>query len=58
LPPDCASAEQFARRLAAVKAQDSDWVDVYHFGVMRLLHLDWIRAAPETLESHTEAGTR
>ncbi len=45
MPPDCFSAAELAQKIALLGGVDADWVEFYHYGFMRLLHLDWIAGA-------------
>jgi hypothetical protein len=40
--PDCESADELAERVAALRECGVDWLDFYHYGMMRLTNLDWI----------------
>jgi hypothetical protein len=45
MPPDCLSVADLAQKVAVVRGVSADWVEFYHYGFMRLLHLDWIAEA-------------
>jgi hypothetical protein len=45
MPPDCDSAENLQAKLALARELGFARVDFYHYGLMRLDALDWIRAA-------------
>jgi hypothetical protein len=45
LARDCASAENLATKLAVVRAAGASAVDFYHYALMPLDRLDWIRGA-------------
>jgi hypothetical protein len=45
MPPDCLAAEEMGPKVAALRANGVESMDVYHYGLMRLLHLDWVGAA-------------
>jgi hypothetical protein len=45
MPPDCFSAAELAPKIALLRRVAADWVEFYHYGFMRLLHLDWIAGA-------------
>jgi len=49
MPPDCLSPVELAQKVAVARGFAADWVEFYHYGFMRLLHLDWIADA---LSSH------
>ena len=43
--PDCGSAEDVRAKVELARARDLRRVDFYHYGLMRLDALDWIRSA-------------
>ena len=43
--PDCNSAENLRAKVDLARGRDLRRVDFYHYGLMRLEALDWIRAA-------------
>jgi hypothetical protein len=45
LLPDCRLAENFAAKVAVARAAGADGVDFYHYAMMPLNRLDWIRRA-------------
>jgi hypothetical protein len=45
LLPDCRSEENFAQKLAAVLDSPAAGVSFYHYAMMPLNRLDWIRHA-------------
>ena len=45
MPPDCVSPEELEQKIAVLHPFGADWVEFYHYGFMRLLHLDWIAEA-------------
>jgi hypothetical protein len=45
MPPDCFSPAELAPKIALLRGVAADWVEFYHYGFMRLLHLDWIAEA-------------
>jgi hypothetical protein len=45
MPPDCQSASELAARVAAIRPADPDWIEFYHYGLMRVENLDWIGEA-------------
>ena len=55
MAPDCRSPQDLAERLSVVQSVDPDWVEFYHYGLMRRENLDWIAAALEsTADSPSE----
>jgi hypothetical protein len=48
MPPDCLSPEELEQKVAVVQGFAAGWVEFYHYGFMRLLHLDWIAQALAT----------
>lgn len=45
MPPDCLSPVELAEKIALLGRFAADWVEFYHYGFMRLQHLDWIAEA-------------
>lgn len=45
LLPDCQTERNFAEKLAAARAAGVEGVDIYHYAMMPLNRLDWIRHA-------------
>jgi hypothetical protein len=43
--PDCDSLDELSERVAALRQCNVDWLDFYHYGMMRLKNLDWIGQA-------------
>ena len=43
--PDCQSAADVARLLGIARGFAPDWIDFYHYGLMRLSNLDWVGQA-------------
>jgi hypothetical protein len=48
MPPDCFSPEELEQKIALLPRFAAGWVEFYHYGFMRLLHLDWIAKALAT----------
>lgn len=46
LLPDCHTAENLAAKVAAVRASGAEGVAYYHYAMMPLARLDWIRRGP------------
>jgi hypothetical protein len=42
MPPDCASVEDVVARVAAADSAGADWVEFYHYGLMRTQHIGWM----------------
>jgi hypothetical protein len=55
MPPDCQSASELAARVAAVRPAGPDWIEFYHYGLMRVENLDWIG---EALRAAAAGATR
>jgi hypothetical protein len=51
LLPDCQSAADFAAKVAVARAAGVEQLDFYHYAMMPLNRLDWIRAA---LDAHRD----
>jgi hypothetical protein len=51
MTPDCHSLEELRAKVAIVRDHDIDWIEFYHYGLMRLAHLDWIGAAVRESET-------
>jgi hypothetical protein len=47
LVPDCRDADNLAAKVAAVRSADAGGVHFYHYAMMPLNRLDWIRRALE-----------
>lgn len=45
MPPDCLSSADLVQKMALLGDLAVDWVEFYHYGFMRLQHLDWIAEA-------------
>ncbi len=45
MPPDCHSAAEMAPKVALLRERGVASMDVYHYGLMRLHHLDWVGEA-------------
>lgn len=45
MPPDCLSSVELTQKIALLRSFAADWVEFYHYGFMRLQHLDWIAEA-------------
>ncbi len=45
MPPDCSSAAEMAPKAALLHERGIASMDVYHYGLMRLHHLDWVGEA-------------
>jgi hypothetical protein len=45
MPPDCLSAADLAPKIAVLREQGVDALDAYHYGLMRLQHVDWVGQA-------------
>ncbi len=43
--PDCGSPDELIKKFAVLREYAPDWIDVYHYGLMRLVHLDWVGQA-------------
>jgi hypothetical protein len=46
--PDCQSPAELAVRVEAARSASPDWLEFYHYGLMRRENLDWIGAALRT----------
>jgi hypothetical protein len=45
MPPDCDSLYELSDKLGLLQAGGVDWVEFYHYALMRLQNLDWIGQA-------------
>ena len=45
MPPDCQSERDLVARIDAVSEVRPDWLEFYHYGLMRRENLDWVGAA-------------
>lgn len=45
MPPDCHSAAEMTAKVALLRERGIASMDVYHYGLMRLKHLDWVGEA-------------
>lgn len=45
MTPDCHTFEELKAKVDAVRATDVDWLEFYHYGLMRLANLDWVGRA-------------
>ena len=45
MPPDCLTAADLTSKVAVLRDQGVDTMDAYHYGLMRLLHVDWVGQA-------------
>lgn len=45
MPPDCHSAEDTANLVSVIATARPDWIEFYHYAMMRLSCLDWIKKA-------------
>lgn len=45
MPPDCESSAELVQKIDFLSGFAADWVEFYHYGFMRLQHLDWIGEA-------------
>lgn len=43
MPPDCLSPADLAPKLPVLREHGVENLDCYHYGLMRLLHLDWVK---------------
>jgi hypothetical protein len=43
--PDCTTPDELAAKVAVVRDSGADWIDFYHYGMMRLTNLDWVGQA-------------
>jgi len=59
MPPDCVSPDELEAKVVRVRDMSIDWIEFYHYGLMRLSNLDWVAQAlatvPQATKS-TEAG--
>jgi len=45
MTPDCHSPEELRAKVEVARTVDIDWLEFYHYGLMRLANLDWIGRA-------------
>jgi hypothetical protein len=49
MTPDCHSLDELRAKVDVARRHDVDWLEFYHYGLMRIANLDWIGAA---LQAH------
>jgi hypothetical protein len=45
MTPDCHSIDELRAKVDVARALDIDWLEFYHYGLMRLANLDWVGKA-------------
>ena len=51
MPPDCTARGELDAKLDVLKNFDIDWVEFYHYGLMRLTNLGWVEQALRKMSS-------
>ena len=45
MPPDCIALDELDAKLDILRDFEIDWVEFYHYGLLRLTHLAWVEQA-------------